>query len=239
MSVRKLFLLLLALCGCFALAGCGEDNPANVPTTTMGEVSEYRPTFTTDTPPNYQVLNSITDDPIIGDEREFVRIYDDEGTEYIDEITLEPNRIYEVRIYYHNNCANSNNTLDNTRCSATLPESISSNPALLHGKLTCNAEFPAPKGYEDTIQLRANQDVSLFYISESDINHYYRSDNVMILTDLKSNQLFSSSGAKIGSLNCCYPSGYVSPADQPSYVSFSFFVAAGIAADSETSTNTP
>lgn len=247
MAIRKVFLLLCVFCCCFVLTSCGgDDQAASVPTTTMGEISEYRPTFTVDSPPDYHVLNSITDNPTIGDEREFIRIYDDEGNEYIDEITLEPNKIYEARIYYHNNYTNSANCIDNARCSAVLPESVSRNSiTLFHCKLTCTATFPAPESYEDSIRLHADQDVSLRYISGSANNHYYSSNGKESLPFLEANQLFEAEGAKIGCEGSLSrnSSGRVFANSQPSYISLSFFVSAGIAtADSAASTdptNTP
>ena len=63
-----------------------------------------RKTFTWDNPATYATFNSITNNPQIGDERDFVRIREinDQST-YGDEVTLEPGKTYEVYIYYHNN----------------------------------------------------------------------------------------------------------------------------------------
>lgn len=63
-----------------------------------------RKLFTWDDPATYATFNSITNNPEIGDERDFVRIREinDHGT-YGDEVTLEPGHTYEVYIYYHNN----------------------------------------------------------------------------------------------------------------------------------------
>lgn len=63
-----------------------------------------RKTFTWDNPATYATFNSITDNPGIGDERDFVRIREiNDHDTYGDEVTLEAGHTYEVYIYYHNN----------------------------------------------------------------------------------------------------------------------------------------
>lgn len=63
-----------------------------------------RQTFTMAEPADYVTFNSITDNPVLGDERNFVRIAEaDSGSAYQDEIKLEPGKTYEVYIGYHNN----------------------------------------------------------------------------------------------------------------------------------------
>ena len=63
-----------------------------------------RTTFTWDNPAPYATFNSITDNPQLGDERNFVRIRDvASGEKFGDEVTLERGKTYEVYIYYHNN----------------------------------------------------------------------------------------------------------------------------------------
>ena len=62
-----------------------------------------RATFTWDDPAPYATFNSITDNPGVGDERNFVQIREVNQQYYQDEVTLEPGKTYEVYIYYHNN----------------------------------------------------------------------------------------------------------------------------------------
>lgn len=82
---------------------------ANIaPAQATGEVETpwgpERTLFTWDNPAPYATFNSITDNPGIGDERDFVRVREinDHGT-YGDQVTLEAGHTYEVYIYYHNN----------------------------------------------------------------------------------------------------------------------------------------
>lgn len=63
-----------------------------------------RKTFTWEDPAPYATFNSITNNPQLGDERNFVRIREvADGTKFGDEVTLEMGKTYEVYIYYHNN----------------------------------------------------------------------------------------------------------------------------------------
>ena len=63
-----------------------------------------RRTFTWDDPAPYATFNSTTDNPQLGDERNFVRIREvKDGELFGDEVTVEPGKTYEVYIYYHNN----------------------------------------------------------------------------------------------------------------------------------------
>ena len=63
-----------------------------------------RTTFTWDDPAPYATFNSITDNPQLGDERNFVRIREvQDGNTFGDEVQLEVGKTYEVYIYYHNN----------------------------------------------------------------------------------------------------------------------------------------
>lgn len=63
-----------------------------------------RRTFTWEDPAPYATFNSITNNPQLGDERNFVRIREvKDGEKFSDEVTLEMGKTYEVYIYYHNN----------------------------------------------------------------------------------------------------------------------------------------
>lgn len=63
-----------------------------------------RTTFTWDDPAPYATFNSITDNPQLGDERNFVRVREvADGNLFGDEVTVTAGKTYEVYIYYHNN----------------------------------------------------------------------------------------------------------------------------------------
>ena len=66
-----------------------------------------RATFTMEQPATYPTFNSITNNPTIGDERDFVRIgeINADVTSLKNEVEIVPGRQYLVYIYYHNNAS--------------------------------------------------------------------------------------------------------------------------------------
>lgn len=69
-----------------------------------------RPTYTYEHPADHVTFNSITDNPNVGDERNFVRIREDvAGTTYTDNVDLQVGHTYNVEVYYHNNATSSLN----------------------------------------------------------------------------------------------------------------------------------
>ena len=70
-----------------------------------------RPTFTIEQPANYVTFNSITNNPVHGDERNFVLVKEKGAADstYTDDITLEPGKEYTMYMYFHNNAATSLN----------------------------------------------------------------------------------------------------------------------------------
>lgn len=62
-----------------------------------------RPTFTGANPAPYVTFNSITDNPQVGDERNFVRIRPAGTGNYAENVNLEAGKTYDVMVYYHNN----------------------------------------------------------------------------------------------------------------------------------------
>lgn len=66
-----------------------------------------RTTFTMEKPATYPTFNSITNNPTIGDERDFVRVgqIDADVTDLKDDVEVIPGKQYLVYIYYHNNAS--------------------------------------------------------------------------------------------------------------------------------------
>ena len=66
-----------------------------------------RATFTMENPATYPTFNSITNNPTIGDERNFVRVgeIDADVTDLKNEVSIVPGRQYLVYIYFHNNAS--------------------------------------------------------------------------------------------------------------------------------------
>ncbi len=69
-----------------------------------------RPTFTMAHPADYVTFNSITDNPMHGDERNFVQIRDYTANGVFgEEVSLTAGKEYEVYVFYHNNASSSLN----------------------------------------------------------------------------------------------------------------------------------
>ncbi len=71
-----------------------------------GGFGPARKTFTMELPAAYPTMNSITDNPVFGDERNFVRLAEKEQEgPFVNQIELLPGHEYSVYIGYHNNSA--------------------------------------------------------------------------------------------------------------------------------------
>ncbi len=69
-----------------------------------------RATFTGANPAPYVTFNSITDNPDVGDERNFVRIKDASDTNsYAENVNVQAGHTYNVMVYYHNDASTSLN----------------------------------------------------------------------------------------------------------------------------------
>jgi len=101
-----------------------------------------RATFTMASPAGYVTFNSITDNPVQGDERNFmqVREVNASNTTYADDISLVDGHEYVINMYYHNNA------------STTLNDAAHGYAGIAHGAYV-KAEIPAvvPKGSTGTI----------------------------------------------------------------------------------------
>ncbi len=81
---------------------------------TMASASAWGPertTFTMESPASYPTFNSITNNPTIGDERDFVRVgeIDADVTDLKNEVKVVPGRQYLVYVYFHNNASSTYN----------------------------------------------------------------------------------------------------------------------------------
>lgn len=127
-----------------------------------------RPTFTVANPANYITFNSITDNPVVGDERNFVVVKDAANTNdggWQDNITVQPGKEYLVRVYVHNNAnANLNLTALNTRVMASVPNTTGKNVSI-SGFVT--ADNATPNQVWDDIHFNSSTDFNLTYVPGS------------------------------------------------------------------------
>ncbi|MBR3122210.1 DUF11 domain-containing protein [Candidatus Saccharibacteria bacterium] len=100
--LQKTLLTILALSLLTAVGGSliGVQDASALVDTPWGP---KRKTFTWKDPAPYATFNSITDNPGVGDERNFVQMREISQQYYQDEVTLKAGKTYEVYIYYHNN----------------------------------------------------------------------------------------------------------------------------------------
>ncbi len=127
-----------------------------------------RPTYTVAHPADHITFNSITDNPNVGDERNFVVVKDAANTNaggWQDNITVQPGKEYLVRIYAHNNAASSLKlTATNTRVSASVP-TTTGKKVPLSGFVS--ADNATPQKVWDDISLNSTRDFNVKYVAGS------------------------------------------------------------------------
>ncbi|GAA1223309.1 hypothetical protein [Rhodoglobus aureus] len=127
-----------------------------------GGYGPERDTFTMEKPAPYAVLNSITNNPYVGDERNFFRVrLDEEGTTYGDSLNVVPGDVLWVSMYLANNAADNlagpSATIHGLTVRLLLPDSASDIPlgamveaknataiwngAMLHSQVPINVQF--------------------------------------------------------------------------------------------------
>lgn len=158
-----------------------------------------RQTFTMAEPADYVTFNSITDNPVLGDERNFVRIAEaDSNSTFKDEIKLEPGKVYEVYIGYHNNAKSSLNQTGagiarGTKVAVQYPTNVTPSE-----KGTISAIISAvnanPKEVWDEAYITSDVDVTLNYVVGSAKIYNDWGSNGSIL----STALFGEDGTYIG-----------------------------------------
>lgn len=189
-----------------------------------------RPTYTWEKPADHVTFNSITDNPNIGDERNFVRVRKVGDTGYnSDSVDLEVGEEYEVFVYYHNNASGSLNAsgkgiAQNVYMRTEFPKVLNDGE---NGIVTgfISSSNATPTEIWDTAMLKAHGTVYLNYVVNSAVIHNGgSSDGVGISGDA----LLSSPGATLAYWNdlwglvpgCNEYAGYVTyriKVDQPDF----------------------
>jgi uncharacterized repeat protein (TIGR01451 family) len=182
---------------------------ASVLLTVLLPVASYawgpeRTTYTLEKPSDHPTFNSITDNPVLGDERNFVRVAEAgaNGT-FSDEIKIVPGKEYEVYIGYHNNAASNLNTVSgapgmamDVRVSSQFPSTVS---ASKKGKVSAiiSSSNATPKEVWDEAYFTTDSEaeVVLKYVDNS--AKIYNGGKLND-TNLGSDYLFSDKGIYIG-----------------------------------------
>ncbi len=133
-----------------------------------------RPTYTYDSPAPHVTFNSITDNPSVGDERNFIRIREDAtGTSFSDNVTFEPGKVYEVMAYYHNNAKTSLNAsgvgiAQNAKLRMEVPGVVKGGVnAALTGFISADNATPGTVWDEAYGKNATNADIAVRYVSNS------------------------------------------------------------------------
>lgn len=136
-----------------------------------------RTTFTWADPATYATFNSITDNPQLGDERNFVRIREyKDGETYKDEVTLERGKTYEVYIYYHNNAdahdvgKTAIGIADGAAVKSTFPATVKKGEKAI-ANATIFASDTDPLEVWDGAYMIASEDLYLRYVPGTAIIH--------------------------------------------------------------------
>ncbi|NTW61438.1 DUF11 domain-containing protein [Candidatus Saccharibacteria bacterium] len=179
-----------------------------------------RPTFTMDHPADHITFNSITDNPNIGDERNFVGIRES-GTNnlWTDNMTVESGKTYTVRMYVHNNAAsNLNLVAHDVTATFNLPTNTGKSIRVDGFIDSSNA---SPTEVYDSATFNSSQDFNLAYVSGSleYENNVFGSNGAAL-----SESIFTASGVKLGYdkldgniPGCLQYAGYVSFSVKPQF----------------------
>lgn len=165
-----------------------------------------RPTFTNQSPADYPVFNSITDNIVLGDERDFVRVVElvndgEELNHYVDELEIEPGKRYGVFIYYHNNAKSKLNTAEydysgiawNTRIATKFPSSLKAGErGMISGIVSSTSTNPAKVW--DEAYVTAKEDLTLHFVALSaKLHNDWAADGTTLST-----YLFDEDGTMVG-----------------------------------------
>lgn len=168
-----------------------------------------RTTFTWDSPATYNTFNSITNNPVYGDERAFYDAKDVNSNTYLDQIQVHDNQELVFRIYFHNDGAsNLSLSATNTKVKVLFPTNPTTNTAS-YAYISADNANPGTVG--DTVDISGSYPFTLQYVPGS-AQIKTNAMNGVVLSD----QIFNGSGATIGysSLNgnvpgCAQYSGWV------------------------------
>lgn len=175
--LTKITKVLSPVVAVFAITLIGfATNSANADIETWGP--QDRATFTMQNPADYATFNSITDNNVVGDERNFVRVREaNTEDDFTDNIKIKPGAQYEVFVWFHNNAKSRLNTeqdgigmANNARLLLSIPEIVPAGDAAAI-KATISADNANPKEVWDLAFAEADQGVALRFVPNSAVIH--------------------------------------------------------------------
>ena len=161
-----------------------------------------RTTFSMKEPADYIAFNSITDNNVVGDERNFVRI-GESGSEksLADYLDVQAGKEYAVWIFFHNNAKSRLNKIGKgistrTAISCLLPDYVSKDhPAKISAIISSVNANPNEVWDSAVFESESEEKIKLSYIEGSAKIYSQGKINKM---ELDPKQLFSKTGAYIG-----------------------------------------
>lgn len=161
---------------------------------TMFAWGPERPTYTIEHPADHVTFNSITNNPDIGDERNFVGIREaGTTTTWTDNMTVQAGKSYSVRMYVHNNAAaNLNKIAENVTAKFNLPTTTGKSIDVSGFLSSSNA---TPTEIYDHATFKSDKDFNLAY--QKDTLKFENNSFGANGTKLPES-IFTSAGAKLG-----------------------------------------
>ncbi|PKM60701.1 MAG: hypothetical protein CVU99_06665 [Firmicutes bacterium HGW-Firmicutes-4] len=173
---------------------CNATNTSEEKTPPLTGWGPERSTYTVTKPADHVTFNSITDNPNIGDERNFVGIRESGTNEkWTDNMVVEKGKTYRVRMYVHNNAAtNLNLVAENVTAKINLP-TITGTEIAVSGYL--NSSNAMPEEIYDGAVFTSDEDFNLAYASGS---LKYENNGFGEGGTSLSESIFTSEGTKLG-----------------------------------------
>ncbi|MCL2174047.1 DUF11 domain-containing protein [Candidatus Saccharibacteria bacterium] len=172
-----------------------------------------RTTFTMEKPATYVTFNSITNNPSVGDERNFVVIREVGATAWADVATMQEGKEYDIRMYVHNNAAdNLGLVAHNVRAALNLPRNNYVTEFEVNGFIS--ADNANPTKIWDNLLLQSDKEFRVQVVSAK----YYNNITGSSLGRQLGDELFTNAngGAQLGyiSMNgeipgCLQYAGYI------------------------------
>ncbi len=169
---------------------------AIIPTVIYAWGPESRATYTMAKPADKVAFDSITDNPDVGDERNFVRLQTVGEKTWSDQKEMEAGKQYYARMYVHNNAAsNLNLVATNVRASLNLPNASNVWGKQFEVNGFISSDNATPNQIWDNVVLKSNQEFHVKVISAKYYNNIKTEDSEGF--DL-GGSLFSKEGALLG-----------------------------------------
>lgn len=134
-----------------------------------------RQTYTMKKPADHPTFNSIIDNNVYGDERDFVRVAEKGGKKWVNEVKITPGKTYQVFIFFHNNAASNLNEsgkgyAQKAKIRSSFPTKVNSSAK---GKVsaTISSTTTTPKEVWDVAFFTTDSktDIALEYVANSAI----------------------------------------------------------------------